>query len=211
MDRINPSKTSRTRRAAAELMLQDEQHRTANELSSALAALKLTVRDHEEGSLRFVESAIKRLEGFVAVRRILASPEERGCDIVECLRDLAIAMEQGRSIPGGIALTTCTLTVRVVPDLARTILNLAHEMLTNAMKHGSGAHEILLSIRFTRRSVLLRCENSSQACGIGRKGGGGLRIMRALCRTRGGAFSYSSGEDGFHVLARLPRLPRPDV
>lgn len=27
MDRINPSKTSRTRRAAAELMLQDEQHR----------------------------------------------------------------------------------------------------------------------------------------------------------------------------------------
>ena len=120
-------------------------------------------------------------------------------------------MEQGRSIPGGIALTTCTLTVRVVPDLARTILNLAHEMLTNAMKHGSGAHEILLSIRFTRRSVLLRCENSSQACGIGRKGGGGLRIMRALCRTRGGAFSYSSGEDGFHVLARLPRLPRPDV
>ena len=91
MDRINPSKTSRTRRAAAELMLQDEQHRTANELSSALAALKLTVRDHEEGSLPFVESAIKRLEGFVAVRRILASPEERGCDIVECLRDLAIA------------------------------------------------------------------------------------------------------------------------
>lgn len=121
MHRDNRSRTTRARRAAVELILRDEQHRTANELSSALAALKLTVRDHGAGALPLVDSAIERLEGFVAVRRILANPEEHGCDIVECLRDLAIAMERGRPIPGGLVFTTSTLTVRLMPDLARIL------------------------------------------------------------------------------------------
>ncbi len=211
MHRDNRSRTTRARRAAVELILRDEQHRTANELSSALAALKLTVRDHGAGALPLVDNAIERLEGFVAVRRILANPEEHGCDIVECLRDLAIAMERGRPITGGLVFTTSTLTVRLVPDLARTVLRLAHEMLTNTMKHGSGPGEVVLSLRFTRRSVLMRCENSSRAPRETRSEGAGLRIMRALCAERGGAFSCTRGADTFHAFARLPRLPRPDV
>lgn len=198
-------------RQAADLILRDEQHRTANELSSALAALRLTSRQHGAGALPLVDCAIERLEGYVAVRRLLVAPEAQGCELVELLRELSIAMARGRLVAGGIRVVTSTLRVQVVPKLASAVLRLAHEMLTNALKHGTPSEEIVLSMRVSRRHLSLKCRNpcdGPQPTSTGRRG---LRIMRALCEERDGRFRTSRSEEGYTAIATLPRLPRPDI
>ncbi|WP_050599145.1 sensor histidine kinase family protein [Qipengyuania citrea] len=193
-----------------DLMLQEEQHRTANELASALAALRLALRRGPAARMH-LETAVERLEGFASVRRLLCNPERKGCDIAGLLEDMSRSIVRGRDMPGPCRYVVPARPVHVLPGLARTILLVAHEMTINALKHSDTSDPVVLTMHAKEDRIELRCSNGTSGgnpvVGTSR----GLQIMKAACAELGGRFEYERRGGRFQARAILPRLPRPAV
>lgn len=199
---------------AAQILLEDETHRTANEIGSALAAMHLAVRGTVGDPFPMLEQAIERLEGFVQVRQILGHPEASGSDMVRLLRDLSTAITKGRDTPITVNLRSNVNSVTVVPMLAQAALRVAHEMLTNAVKHGGGAEAIVVDLKVSPNLLQIRCTNKEEHTRIGGRhlsGGSGVRLMRLLCAENRGRLTMCRREGRFVIQAAFRRRPKPDI
>ena len=196
----------------SDLMLQDEQHRTANELASALGALRLALR-HGSMERDDLERTVTRLEGFIRIRRLMSCPEANGCDLAGLMRELFAAAIKGRGLPASCRLIVPSGPVRVVAELARAVLAIAHEMLTNAFKHANSRRPVVLSLRVRNERIELKCTNGCDRTEPGSPSAVclGLRIMTAACHAQGGSFTHDASCGSFRARASLPRLPRPNV
>ncbi|MDT0341787.1 histidine kinase [Streptomyces litchfieldiae] len=87
------------------------------------------------------------------------------------------------------------------------------ESLTNAVKHAPGAR-ITVRVRRSAEETVVSVTNGpppSPSGGAARSGrsGTGLISLDERVRLAGGTLTAGPGEDGFEVVARLPRVPPP--
>lgn len=208
MDHRNRLSSRRALPFVTALALVEERHRTANEIASALAGVKLASRGHPDAE-GILATVAERLEGFARTLRLIADPGEAGDDIVDLLGSLVDAFAAGRPrlVP---QLTAPARSVTVTSRLAASVLNVAHEALTNADKHSPSPSRVSLRLNANSEFLELTCSNPIGPLGPTGRRGLGVRIMSETCLRAGGHLEVRTHRGVYSVRATFRRAPIPD-
>lgn len=197
------------RRSDDQLLLDEERHRTCNEIAAALAAMRLA-RAARGASVRrdLLETAIGRLEGFGATHRLLSARIPPVADAGAAIEALCRAVVAARpaNAPAQVTLRLCRLDAP--GETIRSMSLVAYELVNNALKHAfrdrSGNLEVALE-RLGDDLVLTVADDGPGFASIGTAGtrlGGG--IVADIIRRAGGTMECQSGPDGSTIHVSLP-------
>lgn len=192
------------------LLLVETFHRTANEATSALAALHLikAARGSRNQS-RMLEVAVQRLEGFGEVNRLLSLSLGRTIDLGHALDRLTQAVACGRMARGGGRLVLDVGSTDVDGETARRLLLIAYELVANSVRHVLEVHggELVVRLRRSGSDLVLEVqddgpglEGSSTTSGTGLGGG----IVAELVRRCGGRLECVSDANGTAYRVAVP-------
>ncbi len=173
------------REYSARLLVDEERHRTANELAAALAALRLTKAGLDREA-PLLDQAIARIEGHARLNRLLVEPPAYGNDAGKALKELCEAFVMGRTGLGERRLRLVVEEVMVSPAALDALLQVAYELLLNATKHGQPASDkIGISLHRLATSVALEVVNTTTGNASPRRGAGALLISSIVKRAGG--------------------------
>lgn len=148
-------------------------------------------------------------EALTAMRRLVGTL--RGTEPIPTSRDNGELTDQIRQVAnqaGGPVRLTVDLTETVPPELARSVLRLVQESLTNARKHAAGATHVEVEVRTSANTVEVRVTDDGTGAAAnpaGGSGGFGLVGMRERVALLGGRFTAGPNPDrGWTVTAELP-------
>lgn len=207
------SSASRTAIRSSEdrLLLEEHMHRTANEVAAALAALRLAAKRGTRTATReMIEAAIERLEGFGECSRLLGTPASDRVDVGLHIAQVCEAVVRGRMTRGPRRVVLNLPSVEVEGETARRLGLVAHELVTNALKHAllDGGS---LEIRLERLSTDIVLSVIDDGPGLGSSRGSltsgtrlGGRIIGELVRGVGGSMDCDTGPGGTAIHVMLP-------
>lgn len=197
------------------LLLDEANHRIANEVASALAALRLAQSAKgQRARSQMIDMAIDRLEGFGECSRMLAGMTSVQTDAGALIERMCRAMMRSRVGSGPQRVLLDLGPVMVDGETARRIAMIAHEILTNALKHAfrhaGGSLEVRLETLID--SVVLSIVDDGPGLGpgpssltAGKRLGG--RIVGDLVRASCGSMECDTGPHGTAVHVMLPKRP----
>lgn len=199
-------------RSLDRLLLDEANHRIANEVSAALAALRLasSAKGRRSGG-QLIALAISRLEGFGECARILAGVTTAATDAGHLIEQLCRAMLRARvgKLPARVILDLSPVVVN--GELARRTAMIAYELITNSLKYAfpvaGGELEIRLKVLADNLVLTviddgpgLSKDNASITSGK-RLGG---RIVGEIVRACSGCIECESSLEGTTVHVLLP-------
>lgn len=192
------------------LLLRELTHRTANEVASALAAMRLAAsagRGHARWDL--VDGAIGRLEAFGEVNRFLARPVGARVDASAEVTSACRAYVAGRLEAAGGRVEVDAPEAWVDGATGRRLALVAVELVGNALRHGLAGRAGTVTVRLRRTEGELRLDVRDDGPGI-RPGaatsrtGLGRGIVSELVERGGGSIRVRTGARGTAVRVRLP-------
>jgi signal transduction histidine kinase len=153
-------------------------------------------------------------EALSAMRRLVGTLREQGSRVgsaevatTDLDADVRAAVAQAREVGTPVELTIA-LPRPVPPEVARSILRLVQESLTNVQKHARDATGVVVELSTSDDHVRLRVHDDGSGLSgepVGGSGGYGLIGMRERVELLGGLFSAGpTGVRGWQVLAELP-------
>lgn len=194
------------------LLLDEANHRVANEVAAALAAMRIARSSRLSGSgIGMIDAAIARLEGFGQCARIFASVPTGTTDVGILVEGISRAMLRSRVNGSPTSLVVDVMSIIVDGEMARRMAMIAYELVNNALKHAFSSRGGVLEVRLEPvahgivLSVIddgpgLRPGNSSTSEGE-RLGG---RIVSDLVRISGGHLACTTGPNGTAMRVMLP-------
>ncbi|GGP38949.1 sensor histidine kinase [Saccharothrix coeruleofusca] len=147
-------------------------------------------------------------EALTAMRRLVGTLRGDGAGAPAATSDLAEDVRKVVEQSGQPARVTVELPDEVPPSLARSVLRLVQESLTNTRKHAEGVSrvEVEVSTREGTVHVLVTDDGRGpRSAPVGGSGGFGLVGMRERVELLGGRFDAGPRESGgWRVRAELP-------
>lgn len=188
---------------SARLLVDEERHRTANELAAALAALRLT-KARLDCDAPMIDEAIARIEGHARLNRLLVQPPSEGNNASEALRELCEAFVMGRSSLGERNVRLVLEEVVVHPGTLDALLQVAYELLINATKHGEPTSgKIAIHLRRLATSVALEVVNETPGQSNARRGAGAA-LVSSILRRAGGDLRITNEGQLYRAVVVLP-------
>lgn len=199
------------------LMLDEHLHRTANEATAALAALRRISRPgtSQASAHAMLAAAIERLEGFGESSRLLGKPMGEPVDAGLHLARVCHAVVRGRPLPQTSRLMLDLVNVEVNGETARCLGLVAHELITNALKYAlvdGGSLEVRLQSLEPDLLLSIIDEGPGLGSGAGSLTSGtrlGGKIVGELVRRAGGSMDCDTGPNGTAIHVLLPMHNRP--
>lgn len=209
------SATGRPSKAFESLMLAEHTHRIANDLAMMMAELEICrVRLTDVVAARVVAGALARLRDVHGVQRCLLQPIEGEVDLALTISNLAAAVVRAR---GSAVHLVLNLTPMIVDArMSWRIATIVNELLTNALKYGSGSErcgrvEVSLDVD-EDRVICVVADNGSGAGDWSPKGTGhGFGIIGAIAAQLGGDVERSTSGCGTRIGVAIPRRPEIDT
>jgi signal transduction histidine kinase len=180
------------------------------------AQAALTVADADPLAAHRLLPGIARSgsDALTAMRRLVGTLREEGSRVgsvdvatTDLEADVRAVVQQVRDVGTPVELEI-DLPRPVPPEVARSILRLVQESLTNVQKHARDATEVQVELSTTDTHVRLRVHDNGTGRPVepvGGSGGYGLIGMRERVELLGGLFSAGpTGVRGWQVLAELP-------
>jgi signal transduction histidine kinase len=180
------------------------------------AQAALTVADSDPLAAHRLLPGIARSgsDALSAMRRLVGTLRDEGSRVgsadvatTDLDADVRAVVEQARGVGTPVQLTI-DLPRPVPPEVARSILRLVQESLTNVQKHARDATEVTVELSAADQHVRLRVHDDGTGPPVepvGGSGGYGLIGMRERVELLGGLFSAGpTGVRGWQVLAELP-------
>jgi two-component sensor histidine kinase len=204
-------------RDRAKLLLREAQHRTANNLmfvSAFLRAERRRVRENPALAQAAVEEAMRRLEIFSRVHRLLSEPDQ----LLASPQRLFRALCEGIIEASGAKNVSVNLEIEQVElqfeYLAVLALILA-EIVTNALKHAfADGEDGQIVVLLAAQGGLVTFEVRDNGPGFGSRGldgraalGAGHGILEMLAAQLGGRLTLTS-EDGLRTRIVFPNAKR---
>jgi two-component sensor histidine kinase len=198
-------------------MLAELNHRIGNELTAALAALRLV--QHSLGDIveptGFLEQAVSRLEHFGQLHHILDRNRSHGT-LQERLEALCRATTVAKAAPRGVRIALSADDVAVDDEIAWTACVVVSELLTNVLKHAfgdEGGGLVAVELRDEQGTIVLSVADNGAGVGAVPQGahagpvqtpGAGWGIVTELTERVGGVVSRHSGSSGTTVRIAVP-------
>ena len=203
----------------AELRLVEANHRIANELAAAIAALRIAGAASHEVRDACIETAVARLEACAQVHSLMSATGDGDAPLGEMLETLCASVARSHLDGCGIPLTLLAHDVggvRLEPAEAQRVGAIVCELVTNAIKHSPPAADAAIEVRVVRIGFELRILVTGRrtiavpiATIASRGGGYGRPILSELVRRIGGTVITDIGEDFHRVDVRLPDMVHP--
>ncbi|MCP3732218.1 sensor histidine kinase [Sphingomonas sp. MG17] len=194
----------------APLLLSEMHHRVANEIASAIAAMRLAQGAGLTGPrITLFDRAIERLEGFGQVHEVLAARSARTIDFGAELQRLTSGIVKGRD---GLDGATVRLTARgaVLPGgPARRLLLVAAELMYNGIRHALSGRRGSLWIDVDRDEDFVTLVVSDDGPGLAGPSctsgtGLGSGIVAELVRKGDGRIECDTSRHGTTFRVTLP-------
>ncbi|WP_394654056.1 ATP-binding protein [uncultured Sphingomonas sp.] len=191
------------------LLLHEFAHRTANEVAAALAALHLANRAKPSASARLMESAVRRLEAFGELHRVLARPVRRTSNVGADLNTVCAAIAGGATAASRSEMRLALPNIWISGSIARRIVLVAAELVTNAVRHAldgrAGVLEITLGIDDDCVVLTVADDGPGVRPGATSSGTGlGRGIVAQLVGRGDGSITMDSGTRGTTVRVEFP-------
>jgi two-component sensor histidine kinase len=192
------------------LLLAVASHRVANEVSAAIAAMRLSLSGRwGSARLQLVEEAIARLEGFAEVVQALKIPSTARYDLRQGIEDLCDSLCHSRRGIADSMVTYDLADIRVDGATARRLLMIVAELVQNSIRHAlqdrAGSLTIVLrgNERVVRLAVVddgpgIRPDAPTSGTGMG------SHIVAEMVRRGGGELSCQTGPGGTNVRVVMP-------
>ncbi len=194
------------------LLLDEANHRVANEVSSAIAALRLALSAKGERARELmIKIAIDRLEGFGECSRLLASVSVADTDAANLLEQICRAMVRSRVGEKPDRVRLDLREARVAGETARRTAMIAFELVTNALAYAFSKPGGELTVRLERivDGLVLTIiddgpgfEPAMASVSGGKRLGG--RIVSEIVRVSGGTLECDTGPHGTAIRVTLP-------
>jgi two-component sensor histidine kinase len=194
------------------LLLDEANHRAANEVTSVLAALR-RARSAKERRVRqqMLDLAIDRLQGFGDCSRLMAGMSTAPVNVGLLVAQVCEAVLKSRV---GTSLKTVVIDLADVMtdgETAKRLAMIAYELVTNALKHAfqGGGKRLTVHLSKQAGSIVLMVQDD----GPGVEAAGtlpsensqlGSRIVRELVRSSFGSLEWKSEPGGTLVQVVLP-------
>jgi two-component sensor histidine kinase len=197
------------------LLLHEFAHRTANEVAAATAALRLVGRPKSAASARLIDGAVRRLEAFGELNRVLARPVRRQVNVASDLTAVCGAIAAGAAAASRSEMRLSLPDMWIDGDTARRIVLVGAELVNNAVRHAleSRAGRLTVSLDVEGDDVVLavsddgtgvRPDAHSSGTGLGRG------IVSQLVSRGGGTVRMDTGPAGTTVQVSFPLVPKSD-
>jgi two-component sensor histidine kinase len=191
---------TRQAQAVHELAVREIHHRLKNSLQMLSSLIRMRSSGYDDPQTRAAIADITSdLQAVAEVHAVLQNaPNDKFFDFGSLLQGICghfrrLYQSDIAYAPGG--------PVNIAASNATALSIVINELLTNAMKHGSG--RIAVSFRVEHQSLCLEVENSIGSVppdlGSEASGGFGLRAIRAVIGGFGGTLSREATEDGGFV------------
>jgi two-component sensor histidine kinase len=202
-------------KASEQLLLVEEiQHRVANEYAILAAGLHLRAQGCADPIQTFLMETSERLKAFAAVHRALLLPRNGiAVDLGEYLHELCMALSRASLAERGLSLLFHEASVPVEPHRAWRAGLIVSELITNAVRHGSWERAGgIIEVELLSGPSNVQCSVSDNGGGsIGLAPGRGTHIVAALAQELEGRIHRESNEHGVTVLLTFPCWSRTDA
>jgi two-component sensor histidine kinase len=192
------------------LLLAESNHRTANELTAAIAAMRIArMSKGMNVRKRMIDDAIERLEGFGEVHRLFASRPLAVVEVSAEMDRLVRALASARLEADGSLITLDLPLTFVDGPTARRLTLIAAELVTNVMRHalaGRRGHlKVTLSAANGEVELLVEDDGPGIRRGASTTGTGlGTGIVAELIGRGRGRIEASTGPWGTRTTVILP-------
>lgn len=200
---------------AKEVLLQELHHRVKGNLQTVASLLNLQLGAVSDPAARDALADSKSRVRAIALlhERLYQGGDPGEVEMAEYLRGLASELGQA-ALPNGAEHPIRVHAQPVDLDVERAVACgiVAHELLANALEHGSAPGrppDVSLSLVRQNGDVVLNVSDRGPGLGEATPDGGlGLRLVESLVRRLGGeALRYD--DDGLHWTVRFPLLDSP--
>ena len=204
-------RTAAPSRSLDRLLLDETNHRVANEVASALAALRLVQSARGRHSREhLLDVAIERLEGFGETARLLAAGGSGQVDAATIVDRVCRAALRPAGDAGPRRVVLDLAPSEAGGETARRIAMVAHELVTNARKHAfpDGRGELEVRLCTLADALVLTVSDDGPGLTAATPGGAGSRlggrIVADIVRASNGMLQCETGPDGTIVHVSLP-------
>ena len=170
-------------------------HRVKNNMQTLQSILSLAVRKtHSLEAKKVLEDASTRISAMTAAQQVLYGTSDAArFNAKEFLEAVCQAARQ--TFPGNIEIVREADDIQLSNDMSMPLALIVNELLTNAVKHGSGSGQAIVRVGLTRecKSLLLYVEDEGPGFDLQsvRKQSSGLQLVEGLARQLGGKFEVA--------------------
>lgn len=170
-------------------------HRVKNNMQTLQSILSLAVRKtHSLEAKKVLEDASTRISAMTAAQQVLYGTSDAArFNAKEFLEAVCQAARQ--TFPGNIEIVREADDIQLSNDMSMPLALIVNELLTNAVKHGSGSGQAIVRVGLTRECELLLLYVEDEGPGFDlqsvRKQSSGLQLVEGLARQLGGKFEVA--------------------
>jgi two-component sensor histidine kinase len=195
------------------LLVEELQHRVANEYAIAVANLNHRARTYTDPIRTILAETSEQLRKFAEIHRVLLMPRAEGdIDLGEYLRNLCLTLTRASLADRGLSLLLYETPIPVEAHRAWRVGLVVAELVTNAVRHGSWRHGGgIIKVEILSRIGDIQCRVSDNGGGSENfSPGRGTDIVESLSHELGGCIRRELTEHGFTVLLTFPHRHSPN-
>jgi len=189
------------------LLVEEIEHRVANEFSMALSSISLAASRSGSAEVKAtLAGTARRLRDFACVHRSLQPPLAGGLvDLSEYLEQLCESLVRACLQERGIRLTLLTQNVEITTQRCWRLGLILSELITNAVRHAFADSGGTISVGIQNVDGMVRFQVSDNGRSTaGATPGRGTQIVDALAGELGGRVWREFGSEGTTVLLMFP-------
>jgi two-component sensor histidine kinase len=193
---------------AAQVLLQELQHRTQNMLSSTVSLLELQARSSQDANVRSaLEAAVARLRLQADVQRHLDPAGEQAVEVASYLARICAHHEAALRGVRPVSIVCHVESLTVSPAKALALGLITNELITNALKYAFPAGRPgRIDVAVTREPpdrIRLVVRDDGAGCPDTAGDGLGTRLIRELVREHGGTVDRTDASPGCAVTVEI--------
>jgi two-component sensor histidine kinase len=197
-----------TAERAAQVLLQELQHRTQNMLSTTVSLLELQARSSQNAEVRSaLEAAVARVRLQADVQRHLDPIGEQAVEIAGYLARICAHHDASLRGVRPVSIACHVQPFSVPPAKALALGLITNELITNALKYafaGDRAGRIDVTVgREAPDRVRLVVRDDGAGCPESARDGLGTRLIRQLVREHGGTVERADAAPGCAVTVTI--------
>jgi two-component sensor histidine kinase len=199
-------------RSEERLLLDEERHRTCNEIAAAFASMRLATSNRSpKVRQHLLAIAIDRLEGFGETQRLLSARIPAITDAGAAIETLCRAVVAARSANAPTHVTLRLSRLDAPGEAVRRMQLVCYELVNNALKHALNNRGGTLEVALERLGDSLVLTVADNGPGFAATGTAGTRlgsgIVADIIARAGGSMECDSSSAGSTIHVSLPFDP----
>ena len=177
--------------AQRDALVREVHHRIKNNLQGIIGMLRTLAQQHPPLQ-EAIAQTIAQVQSIAAVYGLQGRAVTEEIDLCELVQAVAQGTGQALNATLGMAETRGAAPTWLSPAEAVPVALVLNELMTNAIKHGGGAHGVRVALRCSPAEAVVTLSNPGQWTGTAPPAGHGLDLVRLLLPRQGARLTHEA-------------------